>query len=230
VADQPKPNGPVNGSLPGSLVRALLALVDALSSWKRILVFLLIMILAALGYAFYQVREQIAPAFAVLLTKSRWALRSDAELNTAVGQIREELGAIVVTVWGVDMEHNQRIVRAINVTPEYAEATKSLFPINKVLPLFIKSPIPNANRKVIAALSGDLECGPILLTLWHAVPGNEALSQKVVMSCMSGIPSSTEAFIGILSAGFDYPLSDVQADYVGTTLGAWADKLAVRSR
>ena len=195
-ASTPSVLPPANGS-PDALARALVAVVDALSTWQRVLAFLVVVLMVFAGFVLFQVREQIGPALTVLSTKPEYRLADRSRLDQAAVALLSDLHATAVIIWETDLGHNRRTVRAVAGTPELLPTLTPLLPAGKSFPIFVRLRHPEVNLGVIATLTGEVGCGPAVLEAWGVPQG--PLMEEVKWTCMVSIPSSADAFVGPVS-------------------------------
>jgi hypothetical protein len=234
MAEEKAPSPPVlppaNGSL-DALARVLVTVVDALSTWQRVLAFLVVVLMVFAGFVLFQVREQIGPALTVLSTKPEYRLANRSRLDQAAVALLSDLHATAVIIWETDLGHNRRTVRAVAGTPELLPTLTPLLPAGKSFPIFVRLRHPEVNLGVIATLMGEVGCGPAVLgpavlEAWGVSLG--PLMEGVKWTCMVSIPSSADAFVGLVTVGFAEPLTEVQEQLAESALRARADTLVVK--
>jgi len=229
VAEEKAPSPPVlppaNGSL-DALARVLVAVVDALSTWQRILAFLVVMLIVFAGFVLFQVRGQIGPALTVLSTKPEYRLADRSRLDQAAAALLSDLHATVVIIWAADLERNRRTVRAVAGTPELLPALVATTAAGKGFPIFARLHHPDVNLQVIATLTGEVGCGPAMLEEWDIPQG--PFMEQVKWTCITSIPSTEDAYVGLVTVGFAQPLTEVQQQLAQSALRAEANRLAVK--
>ncbi|MEB5890008.1 hypothetical protein [Enterobacter roggenkampii] len=177
----------------------LSVLLEKIDTWKKLVIFIILFIVAGVGYCIYLYRDAI---FFLTLDAMSMPEIDYKKIDSEAKRLAQETKAISVVVWKVDLESNHREAVYINI----AGVRDSVLEGAGDLVLRKKAKLTEV---IIELLENDTACSEITD---DSSVAKALVAAGVTYTCLVSIPPRYDEIVGVISLGF--ATRPVNEDYI----------------
>jgi len=214
------------------LVQLFLTVMAIVSTWKRLVLVLILGSSMLCGWLIYRDPERV---YAVLDAATRPKPLSPGQMSYLYTDIQRELtrlqrslgdtGMVGVTAWRVDLQTNRAKLVTYASVPEIQAKIEALRAGRWSLELAFFTVNPRINNLLGTIIAGHFVCSKAADT-W------DALDQlPVIEICLIGVPPDAGAgFAGFLGGAWRYPIQEIERERIAVAFRTAAEELVWKSQ